>query len=78
MSKILLKNGRILDPETRRDEIADILIEDDKISKIGQINPEDGINVNNMSGKLIIPGLIDLHVHLRDMEQSDKGISAFM
>lgn len=72
MSKILLKNGRILDPETKRDEIADILIEDDKISRIGQINPEDGMNVNNMSGKLIIPGLIDLHVHLRDMEQADK------
>ena len=72
MSKILLKNGRVIDPDTNRDEVTDILIEDDKIAKIGQIEPEDGINVNDMTGKLIIPGIIDLHVHLRDMEQSDK------
>jgi len=72
MSKILLKNGRIIDPETKRDETADILIENDKIAKIGQIEAEDGMNVNDMTGKLIIPGLVDMHVHLRDMEQSDK------
>ena len=72
MSKILLKNGRVIDPETNRDEVIDILIEDDKISKIGQIEAEDGMNVNDMTGKVIIPGIIDLHVHLRDMEQSDK------
>lgn len=61
-----------MDPETGRDEVTDILIEDDKIAKIGQIEPEDGMNVNDMTGKLIIPGIIDLHVHLRDMEQSEK------
>jgi dihydroorotase len=72
MSKILLKNGRVMDPETGRDEVTDILIEDDKITKIGAVEPEDGMNVNDMTGKLIIPGVIDLHVHLRDMEQSDK------
>jgi dihydroorotase len=72
MSKILLKNGRIIDPETKRDETADILIENDKIAKIGHIEAEDGMNVNDMTGKLIIPGLIDMHVHLRDMEQSDE------
>jgi len=72
MSKILLKNGRVMDPETGRDEVTDILIEDDKIAKIGQIEPEDGMNVNDMTGKLIIPGIIDLHVHLRDMDQAEK------
>jgi dihydroorotase len=72
MSQILLKNGRIIDPETKRDKIADILIEDDKIKKTGHIEPADGMNINDMTGKLIIPGLIDLHVHLRDMDQFDK------
>jgi dihydroorotase len=72
MSKILLKNGRILDPETKRDEIADVLIVDDKISKIGKIEPENGTNVIDVTGKLVIPGIVDLHVHLRDMEQADK------
>jgi len=72
MSKILLKNGRILDPETNRDEIADVLIVDDKISKIGKIEPENGTNTIDVTGKLVIPGIVDLHVHLRDMEQTDK------
>ncbi|MBN2087721.1 dihydroorotase [Candidatus Peregrinibacteria bacterium] len=72
MSKILLKNGRIIDPETKRDEVTDILIEDDKISAIGKIEPEMGMNVIDVTGKLVIPGVIDLHVHLRDMDQADK------
>ena len=72
MSKILLKNGRVIDPDTNRDEITDILIENDKIVRIGQIEPEDEMNVNDMTGKVVIPGVIDLHVHLRDMEQADK------
>ncbi len=72
MSKILLKNGRILDPETKRDEIADILIVDDKINKIGHIKESAGMNVIDVTGKLVIPGIVDLHVHLRDMEQADK------
>ena len=56
MSKILLKNGRILDPETKRDEIADILIVDDKINKIGHIKESAGMNVIDVTGKLVIPG----------------------
>jgi len=72
MSKILLKSGRILDPETKRDEIADVLIEDDKITKIGRVEESAGMNVIDVTGKVVIPGVIDLHVHLRDMEQADK------
>lgn len=72
MNKILIKNGRIIDAESNRDEVTDILVIDEKIEKIGQIEAEDGMQVIDATGLVIIPGIIDLHVHLRDMEQADK------
>lgn len=72
MSKILIKNGRIIDPETKRDEVTDILVIDDKIAEIGKIEEESGMNVIDATDKIVIPGIIDLHVHLRDMDQSNK------
>ena len=72
MSKLLIKNGRIIDPETNKDEISDILIVNDKISKIGKIEDIKNVKIIDASNKVIIPGIIDIHVHLRDMEQSDK------
>ena len=62
---MLIKNGRIIDPESRRDEIADILIKEDIISKIDKnINAED--EVIDAEGKIVAPGLIDIHVHFRE------------
>ncbi|MDD4378064.1 MAG: dihydroorotase [Eubacteriales bacterium] len=62
---MLIKNGRIIDPESKRDEIADILIEEDTISKIDKnINIEG--EVIDAEGKIIAPGLIDIHVHFRE------------
>ncbi len=72
MSKILIKNGRILDPESQRDEVADILVEDDKIAQIGHIEAGDNMHTIDATGKLVTPGIIDLHVHLRDMDQAYK------
>jgi dihydroorotase len=72
MSKILLKNGRVMDPETNTDEVADVLIENDKIAKIGRVEESAEMNVIDVTGKLVIPGIVDLHVHLRDMEQAEK------
>jgi len=72
MSKILIKGGRLLDPESNRDEVVDILVEGDKIAQIGQIEPGDNMHTIDASGKLVVPGIIDLHVHLRDMEQAYK------
>jgi dihydroorotase len=62
---MLIKNGRIVDPETNRDEVADILIEEGIIKKIGKnINKDDAII--NAEGKILAPGLIDVHVHFRE------------
>ena len=64
--KILLKNGRLIDYKTKRDEITDILINNNKIEKIAKdINCEadEIIDCTNLN---IIPGMIDMHCHLRE------------
>lgn len=63
---ILIKNGRVIDPDTKRDGKFDVLIDDGKIKKVdGQIE-ETADEVIDAEGCYIMPGLIDMHVHLRD------------
>ena len=66
--KILIKNGRILNPSDKTDEIGDLYIEDGVIKDRGaslQLE-EEADKVINAQGCFVMPGLIDLHVHLRD------------
>lgn len=66
-TSILLKNGRIIDPANAVDASADLLIRDGLIDRIAPgIEPSDGAQVIDTTGKLVAPGLIDMHVHLRD------------
>lgn len=62
---MLIKNGRIIDPKTKRDEIADILIEEGIIRQIDKNISTEG-EVIDAEGKIIAPGLIDVHVHFRE------------
>ena len=63
---ILIKNGRVIDPDTKRDGKFDVLIDDVKIKKVdGQIE-ETADEVIDAEGCYVMPGLIDMHVHLRD------------
>lgn len=63
---MLIKNGRIIDPASKRDEIADILIKDGLIKIIDKnINVHDEIIID-AKNKIIAPGLIDVHVHFRE------------
>jgi dihydroorotase len=66
--KILIKNGRVIDPANRIDAILDILIENGKIVEIGKelIIPNPELRTIHASHKLVVPGLIDMHVHLRE------------
>lgn len=66
--KILIKQGRILNPSDKTDEIGDIYIEDGIIKEIGkEIKPKKTPDkVLQAKGCYVMPGLIDLHVHLRD------------
>jgi dihydroorotase len=79
--KILFKNARIINPAQNFDEIADILIIDGKIEKIGQIEEGENFQVYDFTGKIISPGFIDMHVHLREpgfehKETIETGIEA--
>ena len=64
--RLLLKGGRIVDPSQGLDKVAGLLIEDGKIVEIGSIAPKSADQVEDVSGKVVAPGLIDMHVHLRE------------
>jgi dihydroorotase len=69
---LLIKGGRVVDPSSQRDELADLLIVDGKISKVGQDLQAEGVEVLDAAGKIVMPGLIDPHVHLRDPGLEEK------
>ena len=63
---ILIKNGRVIDPDTKRDGKFDVLIDDGKIKKVDEKIEEKAEEVIDAKGCYVMPGLIDMHVHLRD------------
>lgn len=64
--KILIQNGYVLDPESKREGKFDVLIEDEKIIKVAEQITAHADKVLDASGCYVMPGFIDLHVHLRD------------
>jgi dihydroorotase len=72
MAQLLIRNGRVIDPASGRDEVTDILIEGDRIMGVSMIHPSTEAKIVDATGKLVIPGVIDLHVHLRDFDQAYK------
>jgi dihydroorotase len=64
--QLLLKNGRLVDPLTGRDEALDLLITDGRIDRIGHSLTSASAQVIELRGKVIAPGFIDMHVHLRE------------
>lgn len=71
--KILLKNLRLLHPLQALDKTADILIEDGIIRQIGTIkNADSDVKTFEFKGQLCVPGLFDMHVHLREPGQEEK------
>lgn len=72
--KLLIKNGRIIDPETRTDRVMDLLVDGSFIKAWGEeIRCEDeDLQTIDASGFIVMPGLIDMHVHLRDPGQTWK------
>jgi dihydroorotase len=71
--KKLLKGGRVVDPANGIDGTFDILIDGDRIAKVGRDLPVDGATVVEVpAGLVVCPGLIDMHVHLREPGQEHK------
>ena len=71
MSTTLLRNGRVIDPANHRDEVADLLIVDGRIADVSAA-PKSGVEEIDCTGLVVAPGLIDIHVHLREPGQSAK------
>lgn len=66
---LLIKNGRVVDPVTGRDEVMDVLAEEDRILRVEkEITPSDAqaVRVLEADGLVVAPGLVDTHVHFRD------------
>ncbi|MFP4381450.1 MAG: dihydroorotase [Candidatus Sumerlaeia bacterium] len=72
MTTLLIKNGRIIDPANKRDEVADILVEDGKIADCGRDLGAQADETIDATGKIVCPGFIDMHVHLREPGREDK------
>ena len=71
--KLLLKGGRVVDPANGRDGELDVLIEGGRIAKVGRSLPANGADVLDVEpGWIVAPGLIDIHVHLREPGQEHK------
>ena len=68
----MLKGGRIINPENKFDDVADLLIEDGKIKAIGKGLAAGDADIIDVSGKIVTPGLIDMHVHFREPGQEAK------
>ncbi|MDH3870079.1 MAG: dihydroorotase, partial [Desulfuromonadales bacterium] len=66
MAKILIKGGRVISPAQKLDKTCDVLIEKGKIVAIGKGLDDKGAKVIDAAGKIVTPGLVDIHVHLRD------------
>ena len=70
---LLIKNGYVMDPESKREGVLDILVKDKKICKIGEKLQEEltkeeleQCEVIDAQGKIVTPGLVDVHVHFRE------------
>lgn len=67
---LLIKNPRVIDPSQNLDKVMDILVEDGKIKEYGTFEAAD--KIIDATGLIAAPGLVDIHVHLRDPGQTEK------
>jgi len=70
---LLLRGGRVIDPGRGLDAVADVLIDDRRIAAVGVgLGTPDGATVQDVSGRVVAPGLVDVHVHLREPGNEDE------
>ncbi len=70
---LLVKGGRVVDPALERDAVLDILVSEGKILKVAEnLEPGPDTQVLDVAGMIVMPGLIDMHVHLREPGYEEK------
>lgn len=69
---ILIKNGLVVDPSQNLEAVRDILIDGETIAQVGENLSADGAQIIDAAGKVVMPGLVDMHVHLREPGQEYK------
>ena len=71
---LLLRGGRVIDPSQRMDAISDLLIEKDTIEALGaniDVGSRDDVEIVDCAGRVVAPGFIDVHCHLREPGRED-------
>lgn len=68
----MIKGGRVINPATQFDKIADVLVENGKIVAVGEKLAAQDAEIFNAKGKIVSPGFIDMHIHLREPGQEAK------
>ena len=72
MRPLLLQGGRVIDPSRDVDRTTDVLVQDGKIAALdAALGSPDGVDVRDVRGKVVAPGLVDVHVHLREPGNED-------
>ncbi len=66
MSALLIRGGRVIDPASKHDAVADVLIDDGKVVGIGAGLTHSGAKTIDAAGLIVAPGFVDMHVHLRE------------
>lgn len=73
MSRLLIRGGRVVDPDTRANETLDVLIVDGSIAERGRdLESSEDTRVFEAEGSIVAPGLVDMHVHLREPGREDE------
>lgn len=72
MKRILIRNGRVIDPYSKVNRVTNVLIEGSRIKAVGtNLTSRDALKIDARA-RLVVPGLIDMHVHLRDPGRPDE------
>jgi dihydroorotase len=69
---ILIKDGRVIDPASKIDGIYDILVENNRISRVAVDIDTQADDIIDATDKIVMPGIVDMHVHLREPGREDK------
>jgi len=70
---LLLKGGRVIDPSRDVDQVSDLLVQDGKVAGLGRgLGAPEGSAVRDVTGMIVAPGLVDVHVHFREPGNEDE------